>query len=461
VSTEVVELLAGVLGRDDVIIDRELLAAYETDATGCFGAPALCVVRPSCTEDVAEVLKVCSRSGTQVVIQGGSTGLAGGGVPCEGEVVIRLDHLSEIVRQEDDPWHLVAGAGATLTEVRDAARNAGMEFALDFPARDSATVGGMVATNAAGPTALRWGPMRAQLAGLEVVTSAGTVLSRLVPVNKDNAGYDWPALIAGSEGTLAVVTRARLRLHLPPAARDVFMIGTEDYDVAVECAACLRSRLGRRLEALDFIDRPSIALVSATRGLREPLDQLYGVYLVGTILTEHEADSSPFELLTEALPDLPEEVVVGAADATARRRLWEYREAINESLRAQGEVHKYDVSLPLERLPEFGGSITQDLSRLSGLSVHLYGHLGDGNVHVNVLGSEADRTVDELVLGLVAALGGSIDAEHGIGLAKRDYLGLTRSEAELTLMRDLKRTLDPAGILGVGRVFPVHHPTDS
>jgi FAD/FMN-containing dehydrogenase len=455
-SSDVLESLAEVVGQDDVIVDRDLMGAYETDATGRFGERALCIVRPSSSEEVADVLKVCGRSGTRVVVQGGNTGLAGGGVPCNGEVVIRMDHLNEIARDEGDPWHLLAGAGATLTEVREAARKAGLEFALDFPARDSATVGGMVATNAAGPTALRWGPMRAQLAGLEAVTATGTVLSRLVPVSKDNAGYDWPALIAGSEGTLAVVTRARLRLHTPPAARDVFMIGAADYDGAVELAAGLRSGLGSRLEALDFIDRPSIELVCATRRLREPLPATHGVYLVGTVLTEHDDDGPALELLARELPELPDEAIVGAVDGAGARRLWEYRESINESLRARGEVHKYDVSLPLGRLARFAAGVSEDLARLPELTLYLYGHLGDGNVHVNVLGATgADPALDDLILERVATLQGSIDAEHGVGLAKRDHLALTRTDAELALMRDLKRMLDPAGTLGSGRVVVV------
>jgi FAD/FMN-containing dehydrogenase len=453
-SAELLDRLACAVGSDDVVVDRELLVAYEQDATGCFGAQALCVVRPSSTEEVADVLRICSATRTRVVIQGGNTGLAGGGVPCDGEVVIRMDQIAEIVRRDEDPWHLVAGAGATLAMVREAAREDGMEFALDFPARDSATVGGMVATNAAGPTALRWGPMRAQLAGLEVVTATGSVLSRLVPVSKDNAGYDWPALVAGSEGTLAVVTRARLRLHTVPAARDVFMIGANDPADAVQHATRLRATLGSRLEALDFIDRISIELVCAVRRLRDPLARPHSVYLVGTVLTEHEDERSALELVAEALPQIGDEAVVGAVDGAARQRLWQYREAINEALRAQGEVHKYDVSLPLNRLPEFATAIRADLRRIPGLSVYLYGHLGDGNVHVNILGiTGPHRTIDDLVLRRVAALEGSIDAEHGVGLAKRDHLALTRSGAELDLMRDLKRVLDPAGILGGGRVF--------
>jgi FAD/FMN-containing dehydrogenase len=453
-KTGVLQLLAEVVGRGDLLVDPELMGAYEIDATGCFGGRASCIVRPSSSKEVADVLKICGRTGTRVVIQGGNTGLAGGGVPCNGEAVIRMDRLNEIARYEEDPWHLVAGAGATLTEVREAARKAGLEFALDFPARDSATVGGMVATNAAGPTALRWGAMRAQVAGLEAVTASGAVLSRLVPVSKDNAGYDWPALIAGSEGTLAVVTRARLRLHVPPAARDVFMVGAADYDDAVRLTQCLRSRLGSRLEALDFMDRPSVEMVCATHRLREPLPETHGVYLVGTVLTEHEGDAPALELLAQALPELPDETIVGAVDGAGRRRLWKYREAINEALRTRGEVHKYDVSLPLQRLPLFVAAITEDLARRSELGVYLYGHLGDGNVHVNLLGVTGfDRALDDLVLKRVASLGGSIDAEHGVGLAKRDHLGLTRTDAELALMRQVKQILDPAGILGSGRVF--------
>jgi FAD/FMN-containing dehydrogenase len=447
--------LKEITGAAGFIDEPDLLAAYETDATGRFGGRASCVVRPGSPPDVAAVLAVCHEAEAPLVVQGGNTGLAGGGVPQDGEIVLSLGRMNAVEAPAPYGTSLVAEAGATLAAVQAAARTAGMEFALDFPARDSATVGGAISTNAAGPIALRWGAMRSQLAGLEAVRADGRLLSRMVPVAKDNAGYDWPALVTGSEGTLAVVVRARLKLRTPAAARDAFLIGLSDASEALDVARQIHRVLGDRLEALDFVDRIGLSYVQHHRRLRDPLPREHGVYIVGTALTPFAADQPALELLVESLDDIPDDAIVAASSTGDRHALWAYREGVNESLRAWGPVHKFDVSLPLDRLAEFAEILPPAVRAVAPTAiVQLYGHLLDGNVHVNVVGVGADDTAfDAVVFDTVAALGGSIDAEHGVGLAKTAFLGRTRSAEELALMRELRATFDPRGILGRGRVF--------
>lgn len=441
--------LARIVGDEHVLTDGDLLATYETDQTGRFTGHARAVVRPLDVAETSEVLRLCASFGAPVVVQGGNTGLSGGGVPQDDEVVLSMRRLDE-VDFDASTEQLVAGAGATLEALHRAARSVELEFALDFPARGSATVGGMVATNAAGASALRWGPMRAQVRGMEVVLSTGAVLTRMNGLAKDNAGFDWPALVAGSEGTLAVVAGARLQLRRPPAQRLAALVGVPDLEAAVLMIADVRGDLGDVLEAADFMDGPSLELACRHRRMPIPLAHGDGPCVTLTLAGDHGL----VERLDEALSRWPVDVVA-AEDSLGRRRLWSYREAINEAIRTQGIVHKLDVSLPLARVAEFAAQAPARVAAIAPTAeVLLFGHLADGNLHVNVLGLPAgDDRADASLLELVADLGGSIDAEHGIGLAKRAYLGLTRSDEEISAMRAIKAALDPIGILNPGRVM--------
>jgi FAD/FMN-containing dehydrogenase len=322
---------------------------------------------------------------------------------------------------------------------------------VDFAARDSATLGGMAATDAGGAQVLRHGTMRARVVGLEAVLSDGSVLRRLSGLVKDNAGYDLPALLVGSEGTLAVITAVRLALVPEPAKVVTALLALGSLDDAVALVARLRGRLPS-LQAADFFLADGLALVCAHRALAPPFAVQHPVY----VLAECGAAEDPLEALAGALEDEAAVLDVAVADDTARRAaLWTYREAHNEALNALGVPHKLDVSVAQPVLAAFAAEVVAAVAAAHpGARTILYGHLGDGNVHVNVLGPDpADETVDELVLRLVAAHGGSISAEHGIGVAKRPWLGLTRTPEEQAAMRALKAALDPAGVLNPGAVL--------
>lgn len=442
--------LARAVGPAHLLTDRDDLAGYEVDWTGRFRGRAGAAVRPQDTAAVAAVLAACHAAGAAVVLAGGGTGLVGGSVPLDGELVVDLRGLDGLGDVDPVAGQVTVGAGATLEAVQDHVAGAGLELPVDLAARSGATIGGMVATNAAGALAARYGAMRLHVAGLEAVLADGRVLRRLGGLLKDTAGYDLPAALVGSEGTLAAFTRVRLRLTRRPARRVSALVGLPDMARAVEVAVLLRDRLGPALEAADVFDDAAMSLACARLQAANPLGGAHPVYAI----VEVADDGEPLELLAAALPDaLPVAVAEGAA---RRRDLWGFREVLNEAVSAEGVAHKLDVSVALPAVAGFVAALEELVSGdLVGARLVLWGHLIDGNLHVNLLDLPGDDAhADEQVLRLVAERDGSVSAEHGIGLAKRDWLHLTRSPAEIDAMHAIKDALDPRGILAPGRVLP-------
>lgn len=444
--------LARIVGDGQVIVDPEMRASYETDWTRRYSGRARLVVRPAGTAEVAAVVRACAAHGAAVVPQGGNTGLVGGSVPRGGEVVLSLVRLRDLDPVDTLAAQVTAGAGVTIAEVQDRARAAGLEYPVDLASRDSATVGGTIATNAGGMRVARFGPTRAQLMGIEAVLADGQVVSRLSGLIKDNTGYDLPGLLTGSEGTLAIVTRARLRLVPMLSERTTALLGVVSTEAAVELLARLRRRLDS-LDAAEAFFEEGMELVCAHTGAARPFAARQACY----VLVECAARHDPAQELAAALADAPGiRESAFARDAAQRRALWRYREAHTESINAVGVPHKLDVTLPSAQLARFEREVRERLAEaLPGARPVLFGHLGDGNLHVNVLGlaSDDDRAAD-VVLRLVAELGGSISAEHGIGVAKVPWLHLTRSSADITAMRRIKDAFDPQGILNPGVLFP-------
>lgn len=456
ISGSAEQVLAGLRERlpgVDLVADRDLLAGYETDVTGRFSGSALAVARPRDAEQVAAVLAACRATALPVVFQGGNTGLVGGGVPraSGGELVLSLTGLDWVGAVDADSNQLDVGAGATLEAAQRAAAAAGLELPIDHPARASATIGGMVATDAGGALALRHGTMRRRVAGLELVLVDGSRISRMAGLLKDNAGYDLPALVVGSEGTLAAITAVRLQLEPAQPFRLAALFGLADLRAALDLLRVLRGVPG--LEAADVLDDASMQLVREQRGLRAPLDAPHGVYVVAQLAAAEDVTAE----LAAAVEGLdPEPEVAAAGDTAGRGELWAYREAINESIRATGVPHKLDVCLPIAALPAYDAAVRERIAAaFPDARLYIYGHVGDGNLHVNLVGPDpADDAVDDLVLRCTAEFGGTISAEHGVGIAKRRYLSLCRGDADIEAMRALKAALDPSGLLGPGRVLP-------
>ena len=456
--TDVADLLAtlrATVGDAHVLADPSLRAGHETDWSRRWHGEALCVVRPADVEQVAAVLAACRAAGAAVIPQGGNTGLVGGSVPRDPEprgrsqVVLSLTRLRDLEPVDAAAAEVTVGAGAALGALQAHARAAGWAFGVDLGARDSATIGGMIATNAGGVNVIRHGPMRQQLVGLEAVTADGSVVRRLPGLLKDNTGYHLPSLLAGSEGTLAVVTRARLRLVPMPARRAVALLAADGADEAAALTGELRRRLPNLLAAELFFE-DGMELVLRHAGGSRPFREAHGAYL----LVEVDGPADPADDLLEAVEGCGSLVrdAIMCTDEAERARAWALRERHTESVNAEGVPHKLDVAVPVRRIGDFVRQVRVSIADVApNARTYLYGHIGDGNLHVNVIGPPPeDEAVDGAVLELAIAMGGTISAEHGIGVAKTGWLEADRGAADVAVMRAIKDALDPSAILNPG-----------
>ena len=396
------QALREVVGPRHVLSDPELTSSYERDYTGRYQGRARLVVRPGNTAEVAGVVAACSHHQAAIVPQGGNTGLVGASVPRSGEVVLSLQRVNEIGDVDTAVGQVTVGAGATLAALQEAARSAGEDAGLDFAARESCTIGGVVACDAGGARALRHGTARTHVAGLEAVLADGSIVSRLAGLRKDNAGYDLPALLVGSEGTLGIITRVRWKLTPMLRSRVAALVPLGSAGEAAGLLAALRSR-APSLESCDFFLDDGLQLVLDHQLRESPLRARAPFY----VLTECAARSDPTEELAEALEQAGIDDALVADDTTSREGLWALREGHTDAINAAGIPHKLDVGVPLHQLDRFLEQVPEVVASAGGGRAILFGHLGDGNVHVNVLGADRqDPRVDDAVLELTLSCGG-------------------------------------------------------
>jgi FAD/FMN-containing dehydrogenase len=445
------KLLRAAVGAERVVTDPDVVVGFSRDWTGRFGAKPLAVVRAASVDQVAAVLEWCTRTGTAVVPQGGNTGLVGGGVPRGGELVLSLAGLVDPLTVDVAAAQVTAGAGVTLGRLQQAASDAGLVYGVDVASRESATVGGSIATNAGGLRVPRYGDTRAQVVGVEAVMGDGTVVSHLNGLTRDNTGYHLPSLLTGSEGTLAVITKARLRLHRPSQASAVALVGFDSLHAAVTAAGLLRTGLPG-VVAVELMLPAGMGLVLRHTGLAAPI----GVDRVQAYLVVECDDTDPVSTLSHALSQTPGVCDAAVADDTrGRAALWAFRERHTEAIASRGAAVKMDVTLPAATLSEFLHTVQGTVGQASpGAATWLFGHVGDGNVHVNVTEADDPDMVQDSVYRLVAAMGGSISTEHGIGVAKKRWLHLNRSNQELRVFASIKAALDPGDVLNPGVLFP-------
>jgi FAD/FMN-containing dehydrogenase len=448
----VLDDLRDAVGPEHVLTDADTTAGYVTDWTGRFRGATPAVVRPADAEQVCAVLRICNDAHAAVVPQGGNTGLVGGSVPLHGEIVCSLRRLDALGPVDETAAQVTASAGVTLARLQEHARAAGWDYGIDLAARQSATIGGTIATNAGGVHVLRHGPTRAQLVGLSAVFADGSTFQRRDGLEKDNTGYDLTGLVCGSEGTLAIVTAARLRLV--PLARHV-VVALLAFD-AVEDALGAIGPLRRDVDgvrALELWEQAGADLVTEQLGLAPPFAGRHRAY----VLVEAAGAQDPTDALAEVVDriDSVRDVAV-ARDPGSAAGLWRHREGHAEAINRLGPPHKLDVTLPHERLAAFFASVRDAVAAVApGAEVWLFGHAGDGNVHVNVTGvAPDDDRVTDAVLQLVANMHGSISAEHGVGTMKRDWVHLTRTPAELHAFRAIKDALDPRHVLNPNALLP-------
>jgi len=442
--------LVEVVGAPNLLTDADVVAGYAVDWTGRFTGTTPAVVRPASTDEVAGVVRACAAHGVAVVPQGGNTGLVGGSVPLEGEVVLSLTRLSSLDEVDRSAAQVTAGAGVTVASLQRAAGADDLAYGVDLASRDSATVGGTIATNAGGLRVLRYGDTRAQVVGVEAVLGDGSVVSHLAGLPRDNTGYHLPSLLAGSEGTLGVVTRARLRLVPATTERTVALLAFASTTDAVAAITPLRSSCAT-IEAIELFLPSGLALVCTVHDLALPFrtTAAHGAYL----LVEAADRRDTTDDLASAVASLDGVLDVAvASDAMHRAALWAYRELHTEAINRVGTPHKLDVAVPLRVLAMYLDEVPAIVASIApDARTWLFGHAADGNVHVNVTGVDPDdERVDEAVLRYTASFDGSISAEHGVGRAKARWLRMNRSEAELAAFRAIKRALDPHGIMNPG-----------
>lgn len=443
--------LRQLVDREHVVTDPDRRSRYEQDWTGRWHGSSRCVVRPGSTAQVAAVVEACAEAGVAVVVQGGNTGLVGGAVPGDGAVVLSTERLDDVGEVDVATGSVLVGAGAPLAQVAAAAAAAGWEVGVDLASRDSATIGGMVATDAGGSRVVANGPMRDHVLGLEVVLADGTIAKPWMEgLAKDTAGYDLRQVLVGSEGTLGVITRVLLQLVRPAPTTASLLLGT-----TLDGLAGLVSRVqGRvassrsRLTACEFMTDAGSGLVADVLGLTSPLDS--PVALLVDLAGEVDDD------LLADLDDLSARETVAALDQRDRERLWKLREGHTEAISVLGVPVKLDVAVPLDRLGWLLDAVPAAVASLvPGATCVLFGHAAEGNVHVNVVGAGDHATrVEAAVYGLVAEVGGTISAEHGVGRAKVDHLTLTRDEGSLAAMRRVKDAFDPDGLFNPGVLLP-------
>jgi FAD/FMN-containing dehydrogenase len=459
-----VAALVAALGADAVLCDDAIDLRYQADWSGAAPVQPLALLRPASTGQVSQALRICHAYRVAVVPQGGMTGLAGGAVPIVGAVALSMDRMNAIDEVDTAAATITVQAGATLQAVQEAALSADMIFGLDLGARGSCQIGGTLATNAGGNGVVQFGMAREQVLGLEVVLADGTVLSMLRPMLKNNTGYDLKHFFIGSEGTLGVITRAILVLRPTPRARVSTLVALPDFASAVVLLRQLQARFPAALAAFELMWDDFFSTALHWNQTASPLSQSHPFQVLAEV-TGHD-QTQLAQALEDTLGEAMEtgcvlDAVVAQSQAQAQA-LWRIREATAEFPTHMAPIN-FDISLPLDRMDAFARDCDRALSeRWPGQRSLRFGHLGDGNLHLTTdarsLGEDlsmeqATQAVEDLVYGLLAQRGGSISAEHGIGLHKKPYLGISRTPAELAAMRAIKQALDPQNQLNPGKVF--------
>ena len=460
--------LRAAVGPAHVLADGDL-SAWELDWRKRYRGKALAVVRPGTTEEVAEVVRACARHGAAIVPQGGNTGLVGGSVPDASgtQVLLSLQRMNRVREIDAANLTMTVDAGCVLQSVQEAAATEGLLFPLSLAAEGSCTIGGNLATNAGGTQVLRYGNARELCLGLEVVTAEGAVWDGLSGLRKDNTGYDLRDLYIGSEGTLGIITAATLKLYPRPAARVTALAAVATLDDAVQLLQLAQARLGAGLTGFEVMGAFALELVARHfPQIRQPLAASPWMVLLEQSDTESEAHARGlFEAMLETA--LEQGTITDAAVAESidqSRSLWHLRESIPLAQAEEGLNIKHDISVPVSRIPTFVAHTDAALAHaFPGARLVNFGHLGDGNLHYNVqapAGTVAadflrahEAAVNELVYDAVAAHGGSISAEHGIGALKLDELTRRKPAVALDLMRAVKRALDPENRLNPGRLI--------
>jgi D-lactate dehydrogenase (cytochrome) len=465
---QILDRLRQIVGPQGYLTDPADIAPHLVEGRKLFHGKTALVLRPGSTQEVAEIVKACAEAGLPIVPQGGNTGLVGGGVPSEDghNVVLATARLNRIREVDAANFTMTVEAGCILAAIQEEALRHDRLFPLALAAEGSCQIGGNISTNAGGIQVLRYGNTRELVLGLEAVLPDGQIWNGLRGLRKDNTGYDLKQLFIGAEGTLGIVTAAKLKLFPAPHDSATAFVALPDVEAAMNLFARARSATGDQLTAFELMPRIGVEMMVRHMGGVDPLTEAYPFYAL-IELTSSNADAglgaTMEALLAKALEDelVPDGAI--AASGAQAKAFWHLREGLSEVQGFEGGSIKHDVSVPVSAVAPFMREATAAcLARLPGIRPVPFGHAGDGNIHFNLtqpVGADKQAYLErwgefnELVHGIVARYGGSISAEHGIGLLKRDVLPHYKSALELELMARIKRAFDPQDLMNPGKLL--------
>ena len=474
------EEAAALLGPRGLTRDAELMAPWLTDWRERFTGRALAMASPASTHELSALIKLCGRHGVAVVPQGGNSSMSGGATPdASGKtLLLSLRRMNSIRGLDAEARQVTCEAGVILQTLHEAAQAQGLRFPLTLGGKGSATIGGLVSTNAGGNQVLRHGTMRSLVLGLEAVLADGSIYSALTPLKKDNRGFDLKQLLIGSEGTLGVVTAATLRLLPGIADRAVIWAGVPSLHTARALLLHCEDAVGEALEGFEVVPRASLERVlDFLPDARAPLADSHAWHVVIEVVADRTA-AADLGARVEAMlasafeAGLVEDATIAASEAQAEA-FWQLRESVAPSERAQGIAVQHDISVPVERMPDFVEQAVPAIeAAFPGTEAIAFGHLGDGNVHFHVIApkgvaeemgraaweTSTGKAISAQVYDLVTRWGGSISAEHGIGQAKRDELARLGDPVALAMLANVKHALDPAGLLNPGKLLAPSAP---
>ncbi len=465
--TALLARFATIVGAQHVLVDTQDTAGYLAEPRDLFRGQAACVLRPSCTAEVAAIMRICHETQTRVVPQGGNTGLVGGQIPdaSGNEIVISLKRMHHIREIDVASNTMIVEAGLTLHAVQEAALSVDRLFPLSLASEGSCTIGGNLSTNAGGTAVLAYGNTRDLVMGVEVVLADGRVLNQLSKLKKDNTGYDLKHLFMGAEGTLGIITAAVVKLFPKPRSIATAFVGLSDPQQALAFLQLAQHMVGDEVKTFEIIPRIGIEFVVTHAQAREPLEHAHDWYVLIELTSQatHGLDDKLTELLSTALE---RGLILDATLSTSldqRADFWRLRELLSEVQKFEGGSIKHDVSVPVVRVPEFLEQVSAAVTaHIPGARMVPFGHLGDGNIHCNIsqpIGADKAEflsrwyEVNDIVHGIVAKHHGSISAEHGIGTLKRDLLPGVKDEVAMDVMRAIKHALDPDNLLNPNKVL--------
>ena len=459
--------IVSIVGNHGVVQGAEA-EPFLRDERGLYYGEAASVVRPASTEECARIIKICQEAGIGVVPQGGNTGYCGGATPFDADkqIVLNISRMNRIREMDPVNFSMTVEAGLVLSEAHSVAEEHDLMFPLSMGSQGSCQIGGVLSTNAGGVSVLRYGNARDLVLGLEVVLPNGEILSELKGLRKDNTGYHLEGLFLGAEGTLGVITAAVLKLFPIPHSRQTVLLGVATLRAACDLLQSARCRSVERVVSAEYLSRTSLDLVMMhIEGVRDPFDEPLEHYLL-LELTGAETEIELRGVLEQIFKAGSEagEIIdgVSAESGAQRSAFWALRESIPEAERCDGGSVKHDISVRVSQIPRFLKEAERILSAIAPHRLSVFGHVGDGNLHYNLLppiGSTLESfkegpagRLSDAIHELAVSLGGSFSAEHGIGVLKRGDLKKYQSPISMDLMQTLKHALDPKDIMNPGKV---------